>query len=328
VSPRRRHLSIAAAAACLAAALAACSDDGGIQAVQLLARANALGTPGPSHRGQRVVEYWNEGEHHTHRERIFVGAGDDLGMQLVSIDGAQPEPTSLIHFVRQARYLHRFRDLAIDDPALVLENYDVEVVSPDEVVAGRSVVHLLFQPRHKKVGRREVWVDKESGVALRVERYSREGSRAFRVEYESIELGGTLERIDSDPPQLPAAPVRLTGADAKLNFQTLEPTYIPKGYRLADSDVVLAGPPGETTKVRRDRFTDGLDHVLVLHGDGTSGLWNAPQIESASGAVTFGTMKIGLVSIVAAARGDCVLTAFGRVEPRILERLVYGYRAK
>lgn len=325
----RTRLAKLLAGICLAAPVA-CDDKATQDAVRLLGDASVAHGNGPRHRGERRVEFWDAGRHHVHVERIFAGHGDDLGIDLLSVNGAAPSPVSRLLFVGQARYLHRFRDLAVDDADLALANYAATIVSTDESVAGRPAIHLRFAPRHGVTGAREAWVDQQSGLALRIVRHGADGEKTFQLEYLTVEVG-PVSRIGSDPATLPAAPRRLEAGASALEFTPLAPGWIPKGFRLAETDVVMAGNAAAHTAARRDRFTDGLEHILVIQGDAKSGLWGAAQIETEVAGppnTTIGSFRVGAVSVVVGARRDCVISALGRIEGTLLDRLVLGYHGR
>ncbi len=307
-----------------------CSDSETEQALLALARATSIGSGRQSYRGVREVWYLENGTLQRHVEAVFDDGGEDVGLDLLDDGSGAPSPTARLMFLLEGRFLHTFRDLALGDVALLLENYRVRLVPGEETILGHPALHLEFTKRASGQKAVEVWSDRVSGLPLRVDRFGELGDLVFRMEYRSIEIGA-VARTPEDPSSLPQAPPEHDRSAAspetgEAALAILAPTWIPAGFRPAAWRDVEIDLGTSKTVARWSRFTDGLEHVFVIQGDAMSGAWDLPAATSSlDREIVLASYQLGAVNVVAATKDVHAIVAFGRVSANDLGGMVAGY---
>ncbi len=237
----RRWALLAAAAALLTVAAPADEDD-------LLQRALGAEAAVP-HRGVQVVEVLcsepplasevavaGDGAGHTHR---IHRSGPRRGLEVVD-DGRwewhkQPGSDLWVPTVALLRPSPR------EDMAQIRANYQL-TRGDDRTVAGRTTVCWQLRPRHAGNARRDLWLDRYTGLPLRIDLYNRDGRLVGRTTYTSV----SFKRPADHEVALPAdarraegvAPGCLTRVDSAaelertLGRRPLRPQSPPAGYRL------------------------------------------------------------------------------------------------
>jgi hypothetical protein len=170
------------------------------------------------------------------------------------------------------------RALVLPRPSLVVDkglaerNYEA-VVAGQANVAGRPVQIVEIRSQ-KAPGAGQVawrlWLDRETGFALKRERYNAEGKFTSGTEYVEVKFGASVDSrlfaiprgwqvIDSD-----GGGERLTPAEMgkRLGFTVLLPGYTPPGYELTGGYIRKRGRwEWEAAELR---YTDGLRVLSVF----------------------------------------------------------------
>lgn len=177
---------------------------------------------------------------------------------------------SLIHLRpgRQTALVYDRPSLAVDR-ALAERNYEARVVG-ESSVAGRSARTIEIAPRGGGRVVLRLWLDKESGFALRRERYNVEGRLTSRTEYTRVQFGPAIApevfkipagwqtiRAEETESGLSAAQLSM-----HLGFEVRLPAYVPAGY------VLLGGYEKQWGRWRMRaaelRYTDGLRVLSIF----------------------------------------------------------------
>jgi outer membrane lipoprotein-sorting protein len=177
---------------------------------------------------------------------------------------------SLIHLLprRQVAMVYDRPGLAVDR-ALAERNYEARVVG-ESSVAGRSARTVEIAPRGGGRVVLRLWLDKETGFALRRERYNVEGRLTSRTEYTRVEFGPVIApdvfrvpegwqtvRAEETESGLSAAQLSI-----RLGFEVRPPAYIPAGY------VLVGGYEKQWgrwhMRAAELRYTDGLRVLSIF----------------------------------------------------------------
>ncbi len=176
----------------------------------------------------------------------------------------------LIHLLprRQTALVYDRPGLAVDR-ALAERNYQARVVG-DAGLAGRKAQIIEIAPKGGGRVVLRLWLDKETGFALRRERYNVEGRLSSGTEYTRVEFGPT---IAAEVFTIPAGwqTVRAAETEAglsaeqlsmRLGFRVRLPAYVPTGY------VLVGGYEKQWGRWRMRaaelRYTDGLRILSVF----------------------------------------------------------------
>ncbi len=176
----------------------------------------------------------------------------------------------LIHLLprRQTALIYDRPGLALDR-ALAERNYQARVVG-DASVAGRQAQMIEIAPKGGGRVVLRLWLDKETGFALRRERYNVEGRLSSGTEYTRVEFGPTIAAEVFKVPQ-GWQTVRAAETEAglsaeqlsmRLGFRVRLPAYVPAGY------VLVGGYEKEWgrwhMRAAELRYTDGLRILSIF----------------------------------------------------------------
>jgi len=181
----------------------------------------------------------------------------DDGSNLIRLDPARQEAGSMP------------RPPMAVDPALAERNYVATVVR-EETIAGRPTQLIEVVPRSGGPAARRLWVDRETGFALKRELYNVDGRLMMGTEYVEVTFGAPVDpQLFQVPtgwrrvgPVQDARPVDLTGLARHLGAPAQPPRYLPPGYILLGTYLQRFG--------RRDslmaefRYTDGIRVLSVF----------------------------------------------------------------
>jgi outer membrane lipoprotein-sorting protein len=177
---------------------------------------------------------------------------------------------SLIHLLprRQVALVYDRPGLAVDR-ALAERNYEARVVG-DSSVAGRSARTIEISPKGGGRPVLRLWLDNETGFALRRERYNVEGRLTSRTEYTQVEFGPVIapdvftvpagwETIRAEETESGLSTEQLS---ARLGFQVRPPAHLPAGY------VLVGGYEKQWgrwhMRAAELRYTDGLRILSIF----------------------------------------------------------------
>jgi negative regulator of sigma E activity len=149
------------------------------------------------------------------------------------------------------RWVVRARHRWIDDPALLLANYDVEVVpgEADRDVAWRAVQQLELRPRHPGRPSMTLLVDAETRLVLAERLRDHDGVERFAWQFDTIDYEPVP--LDGDEAEIVAAPEHDEADPCECDWAVLAPAELPAGFERVgcrkDADGALV-----------EYFSDGL----------------------------------------------------------------------
>lgn len=152
-------------------------------------------------------------------------------------------------------------------------NYRAEVTGTDRV-AGRDTYLLSLTPRHPGNPSRRLWVDRQTGLILKQERYDAEGLLTTQTAFQAIDFRARLDPDLFAPPPSPEVhrasgePPTWTRAqvEREVGFPVRLPQYVPPGYEVAGYDVHRCGC-GCGMISAQVQYVDGLNMFSLFETD-------------------------------------------------------------
>jgi len=152
---------------------------------------------------------------------------------------------------------------------LIFANYTISQL-PDEEIAGREVYVISLLPQYSGNPGLKMWIDKETFLPLKQERYNSEGKLTFSSQFVEIHFNKKLSREElNDIPKsvkdrrlLP--PHQVIGDIEKLKeisrFSLSFPRYLPSGYSFQEGVLLNGGQRVALT------YTNGLETIVLFQG--------------------------------------------------------------
>lgn len=163
--------------------------------------------------------------------------------------------------------------------SLILANYTISQL-PDEDIAGREVYVISLIPQYSGSPGLKRWIDKETFLSLKQERYNSEGKLTFSSQFVEIHFNKKLSREElNDIPKSVKdkgfrPPYRVIGDIEELKeisrFPLSFPKYLPSGYSFQEGVLLNNGQRVALT------YTNGLETIVLwqslpihlkIHGD-------------------------------------------------------------
>lgn len=154
---------------------------------------------------------------------------------------------------------------------LLLANYRPILIGSDRI-ANRNCYELRLEPRYAGNPSKKLWIDKESLVVLKTERYGSDGKIVMSTEYTRIDYsarpsssifaiphGWKSSRPALEPNASPDAVRKAVG------FTPVKPGYVPKGYSFDGYYICSACGVTCTAGLR---YTNGLNTLSIFEGRG------------------------------------------------------------
>ncbi len=141
-----------------------------------------------------------------------------------------------------------------------------------DAVAGRKCNIIALRPPDGKVTRKRVWIDADTDVELKWERYDLSGKRTASWTVTKIDYNADIpaKTFSFRPPRgsklwrMPAAVgMPLAVAEKKVGFRALVPKYLPRGYAFNRKHVGVSKQRGGKTALWM-RFVNGVDSFSVF----------------------------------------------------------------
>ncbi len=243
-----------------------------------------------NYQGTKTVTVW-AGTVQASQVRVYHQAPDQTRLEYLAA-GNQPERIVVItgraetDFIPSTNQFVRRQAPAPDEEGLtrqvlpqILENYDVQFEGA-ETVAGRPT--RIIDVRSKFPGRPHlrIWIDTQSRLILRFERYGPAGALREASAFLSIQLNPALSpdlftvtpppgaQVQTRPPGGPGGGgggrLTIEQIAQRVGFVPQLPAYLPSGYRLAGSRVSnIRGAPTATFA-----FTDGISTLTLFESRG------------------------------------------------------------
>ncbi len=175
-----------------------------------------------------------------------------------------------------------------EDLALLLANYSLSA-SDGERVAGRPTYRIDITPKYPGRAEKGIWVDKDTGIVLKVTSDRPYDSDSLEVHFDSIAQSPEVWSLPTDyspvesnlfPPSLESAMDgsesggwlgivrsaeldRIRALAAKERFHLLSPQYLPRGFVLDEVDEVRV-PHGNRGKAVHLLYSDGLSSISLF----------------------------------------------------------------
>jgi outer membrane lipoprotein-sorting protein len=165
------------------------------------------------------------------------------------------------------------RPTLVTDRELAERNYTARITG-EVTVAGRRTRVVEITPRDGGTPAWRLWVDRETGLALKRERYNYTGDLTMATEYLSLRFGAPAPaELFTIPPgwtrkERDGAGARLSveALSKRVGFEVAQPGYLPPGYVLVGGYLGHGrdGGPG----MAELRYTDGLRLMSVFERPG------------------------------------------------------------
>ena len=246
----------------------------------------ALAPRGVSYTGTKTVTVWAQTVRAS-EVRIYHQAPDRTRLEYLAA-GDQPERVVVINAGRQIEFVPG-RGRYVEGPApqtdedelirqilpQLAANYEVRFAGAERV-AGRPARIIDIRGRLPGRPRLRLWIDLETRLILRLERYGPAGALRETSAFLSVQLNPTLaaDLFIVSPPagaqvqtrlqQTPAAALTIEEISRRVGFIPQLPAYLPPGYQFVRSNVAMIhGTPTATFA-----FTDGVATMTLFESRG------------------------------------------------------------
>jgi|GEM_PF-704971 len=239
-----------------------------------------------SYSGTKTVTIWAQTVRAS-EVRIYHQAPDRTRLEYLAA-GDQPERIVVINDGHQIEFVPgRGRYVEgpapqTDEDALIRQilpqlaaNYEVRFAGAERV-AGRPARIIEIQGRQPGRPRLRLWIDADTRLILRLERYGPAGALRETSAFLSVQLNPALAAdlfIVSPPPgaqvqtrqqQAPGGVLTIEEIARRVGFIPQLPAYLPPGYQFVRSNVVMIRGTATATFV----FTDGVATMTLFESRG------------------------------------------------------------
>jgi len=239
-----------------------------------------------SYSGTKTVTVWAQTVRAS-EVRIYHQAPDRTRLEYLAA-GDQPERVVVISGGQQVEFVPgrgRYVEAPApqtDEDTLIRQilpqlaaNYEVRFAGAERV-AGRPARIIDIQGRRPGRPRLRLWIDVESRLILRLERYGPAGALRETSAFLSVQLNPPLAadlfivsppagaQVQTRLPQAPRAALTIEEISRRVGFIPQLPAYLPPGYQFVRSNVVtIRGTPTATFV-----FTDGVATMTLFESRG------------------------------------------------------------
>jgi len=145
----------------------------------------------------------------------------------------------------------------------------------EQKILGRTAAIFLIEPAYVKGGYLKIWVDKQTGIRLKTERYSPKGKLLSSITLLSLQLNPSFEDEEEEF-EVPAPLVKPRDYSPEelqhiLHFRPLLPSYLPPGYTILHLRPLFAG----RQRAAVIHLTDGLNPITIME---TPHIWKHPPL--------------------------------------------------
>lgn len=225
-----------------------------------------------AHEGVRRVEIrWNlpaGAQSLAYRERVQTDGQGGFSITPLEVLTGSPMPLDqflLLQTVR-AGFHYRYRDAAVRDADLLLQNYSVLSAGQPSEIAGRACLAFQLEREGQSSTRTTLHLDAETGLVLASFVHTLEGELVSSTEYESFQLGAPAQMIphassnQETPLELPLG-ADPSGLQPVLGFAPALPALLPMGFERQALSRIL-DPSGQPWL--KATYTDGLEVVFFV----------------------------------------------------------------
>jgi outer membrane lipoprotein-sorting protein len=217
----------------------------------------------------------------------------------------------------------------LSDLGHLQQNYALARAARPERVADRWVDVVTLAPRVPGKPSRKLWLDRETGLVLRVEKFHPDGSPLSASQFTEIRIGQRQPDRLFQPPQgagirvqrAASEEVSLSRADLGGRFRVAAPDVLPAGYRFTGGRLVTH----QGITLAHLRYQDGLSLVsLYLASPGHLPEAAEPAPRSDTGPRRPGNASTTHHNVYTWHTGtaDCALV--GDLSPALLQELARG----
>jgi hypothetical protein len=259
--------------------------------------------------GTETLEYvetvWSDGEGR------FSVTPEEL-LQPV-LPAGQAQTFMLLQKAREG-FIYRLRDFRIQDLDSFLLAYTVEDLHQPVSVAGQACERLRIRPAHQGPSYWELDVDPATGLILATREFLQSGVLVGLVETLEYQANPNLSGVALHQ-DLAATPFTPATAQQTLGFTPLQPSFLPQGFALTQSEKLVQG--GETWA--RFSYTNGGETLFLLYSREAPG-----QATSADQATPY-TIKVfraGRWTVAQARMAQHRIIVLGREPASILQQVI------
>jgi outer membrane lipoprotein-sorting protein len=151
---------------------------------------------------------------------------------------------------------------------LLLENYRVKLGEPVELL-DRRATEVRIEPRYEQRSRLNLWVDDDTGLVLKMEKYDLDGALSSRAEFKDlffrlpaeVDLSAPADTAESkaDVRQVAVYP-NIETFRSKSDFVFYIPEWLPKGFMLDRIRSIRK----KDREIYHFLYTDGLSWVSLF----------------------------------------------------------------
>ncbi|HOP80763.1 MAG TPA: sigma-E factor regulatory protein RseB domain-containing protein [Armatimonadota bacterium] len=148
---------------------------------------------------------------------------------------------------------------------LMLENYSAKLTGRDNV-AGRDVNVVELTPKHKGNPSKRLWIDSETGLVLRSEDYSFDGSLRTKTVFTKVSYSRQDNQAKGNTDVLPVQFVKKMDkpdVEKAVGVKVSMPEYVPAGYVL-DGISVHSCECSCSHKAAHIRYTNGINSISIF----------------------------------------------------------------
>lgn len=246
---------------------------------------------------------------------------DGLGAEVfVQAHGEAAWKTAQAKFGLMAWYATSLRDFQVRDAGLFAQNYRVLATPQTGAWLGRETIELVLGAAQSAT-RYEISVDKDCGLALRIEEKSREGRTLSRLQYRSILFGAQAEELAKASPLKRPAELSLGTQPAwgeetkKLGFAPFVPSQLPQGFRRMEAKLLSAL---DGTHSLLDLFTDGVEVLAVRERvQPFSVVFSQEELEALKAQESSPARRFvhGPLTVIESYVGDLLISVIGKLSP-------------
>ncbi len=207
------------------------------------------------------------------------------------------------------------------------------------VIAGRETSIFALHPLHAGNPITMLWIDVDTGIVLRLERYSPDGDLLELRSYTSFELVEELDPslfiyspsirdkvVHIEHPQLPEQVISL---QKQLGERIRYPTSLPPGYQFSKGRVLSRFRPADTVQLQ---FADGLNSISVFqtfYPDTRSLRQGSPAMEATKllmDETEAFLVQAGEGYVLTWHKGNVTYSIVGNLAVQELKRLAHSFR--
>ncbi|MCC6441988.1 MAG: hypothetical protein IT210_00885 [Armatimonadetes bacterium] len=138
-----------------------------------------------------------------------------------------------------------------------------------QIVGNRQCLVIEVKPRYPGNPRRKLWLDTETGLEMKTERYDSGGRLSMTTRFVEIAFRDTISDEEVSLPekarflnrvQRPDTPLDLARSQEVVGFQAMMPQYLPQGYAFYEASAIRTG----RRNMAHLMFSDGMNTISLF----------------------------------------------------------------